>query len=228
MACETNEIVGFEALIRWNNEALGYVSPLEFIPIAEETQLIMPIGKWVIDEALGFLSKANARYGKSYHMAVNVSVLQLIQEDFETIIEQALEKHHISGDQFVIEITESVIIQTIDSASVKLERLQNKGIKIALDDFGTGYSSLSYLKTLPIDILKIDKSFIDEMANNKSQEDLVQLIIQLGRQLEMTLIAEGVETTQQMILLQKMSCDYLQGYYCSKPLSEIDCMKLLE
>jgi diguanylate cyclase (GGDEF)-like protein/PAS domain S-box-containing protein len=228
VSCETNEIVGFEALIRWYNPKLGYVSPLEFIPIAEETQLIMPIGQWVIDESLDFLSKANARYGKSYHMAVNVSVLQLIQEDFETIIEQALEKHHISGDQFVIEITESVIIQTIDTASVKLERLQNRGIKVALDDFGTGYSSLSYLKTLPIDILKIDKSFIDEMANNKSQEDLVQLIIQLGRQLEMTLIAEGVESTEQMNLLQKMNCDYLQGYYYSKPLSGLDCMKLLE
>jgi diguanylate cyclase (GGDEF)-like protein len=228
VASETNEIVGFEALIRWHNQALGYVSPLEFIPIAEETQLIMPIGKWVIDEALDFLSKANARYGKSYHMAVNVSVLQLIQEDFETIIEQALEKHHISGEQFVIEITETVIIQTIDTASVKLERLQNKGIKVALDDFGTGYSSLSYLKTLPIDILKIDKSFIDEMANNKSQEDLVRLIIQLGKQLSMTLIAEGVESSQQMKLLQKMNCDYLQGYYYSKPLSELECMKLLD
>ncbi len=226
--CMTNEIYGFEALLRWYHPILGQVSPLEFIPIAEETQLIMPIGKWVIDEALSFLSKMNNRYHKSYEMAVNVSVLQLMQDDFESIVEETLNVNNIPANQFVIEITESVVIQAIDTVSSKLERLQNKEIKIALDDFGTGYSSLSYLKALPIDILKIDKSFVDEMLRSKSQEDLVQLIIQIGRQMSMTLVAEGVESREQLELLKEMNCDFMQGYYYSKPLTELDCMKLLD
>ncbi len=226
--CMTNEIYGFEALLRWYHPILGQVSPLEFIPIAEETQLIMPIGKWVIDEALNFLSKMNNRYHKSYDMAVNVSVLQLMQDDFESIVEETLKANNIPANQFVIEITESVVIQTIDTVSLKLERLQNKGTKIALDDFGTGYSSLSYLKALPIDILKIDKSFIDEMVRSSSQEDLVQLIIQIGRQMSMTLVAEGVESREQLELLKEMNCDFMQGYYYSKPLNELECMKLLD
>jgi diguanylate cyclase (GGDEF)-like protein/PAS domain S-box-containing protein len=226
--CMTNEIVGFEALLRWYHPVLGQVPPLEFISIAEETQLIMPIGKWVIDEALGYLSEMNKRYSKSYHMAVNVSVLQLMQDDFEIIVGEALHANAISTNHFVIEITESVVIQAIDTVSSKLERLQKSGIRIALDDFGTGYSSLSYLKTLPVDILKIDKSFIDEMVISKSQEDLVQLIIQIGRQMSMTLVAEGVESREQLELLKDMNCDFMQGYYYSKPLNELECMKFLD
>jgi diguanylate cyclase (GGDEF)-like protein/PAS domain S-box-containing protein len=226
--CLTNDIVGFEALLRWYHPILGQVPPLEFIPIAEETQLIMPIGKWVIDEALSFLSNVNRRYHKSYHMAVNVSVLQLMQDDFEIVVEEALIAKDIPTDQFVIEITESVVIQAINTVSSKLERLQKKGVRVALDDFGTGYSSLSYLKTLPVDILKIDKSFIDEMVISKSQEELVQLIIQIGRQMTMTLVAEGVESLEQLELLKDMNCDFMQGYYYSKPLNELDCMKLLD
>ena len=226
--CMTNEIVGFEALLRWYHPVLGQVPPLDFISIAEETQMIMPIGKWVIEEALGYLSEMNNRYNKSYHMAVNVSALQLIQDDFEIIVGEALQANAIAANQFVIEITESVVIQAIDTVSSKLERLQSRGIKIALDDFGTGYSSLSYLKTLPIDILKIDKSFIDEMVISKSQEDLVQLIIQIGRQMSMTLVAEGVESKEQLELLKNMDCDFMQGYYFSRPLNELDCMKLLD
>lgn len=226
--CMTNEIVGFEALLRWYHPKLGHIPPLEFIPIAEETQLIMPIGKWVIEEALRFLSEINNRYKRRYHMAVNVSVLQLIQDDFEIIVNEALEANDIDADHFVIEITESVVIQTIDTVSSKLDRLQSKGVKIALDDFGTGYSSLSYLKRLPVDILKIDKSFIDEMVRSKSQEDLVQLIIQIGRQMTMMLVAEGVESKEQQELLKSMDCDFMQGYYFSKPLNELDCMKLLD
>lgn len=226
--CLTNEIVGFEALLRWYHPILGHVPPLDFIPIAEESQLIMPIGKWVIDEALSFLSMMNKRYNKSFHMAVNVSVLQLIQDDFEIIIEEALESNSIDSNHFVVEITESVVIQAMDSVSSKLKRLQNRGIRVALDDFGTGYSSLSYLKTLPVDILKIDKSFIDEMVISKSQEDLVQLIIQIGRQMTMTLVAEGVESQEQLELLKIMNCDFMQGYYYSKPLTELECMKKLD
>jgi len=226
--CNDQKIIGFEALLRWQHPTLGNISPLDFIPIAEESQLIMPIGKWVINEALSFLKEIQLRQNKSYHMAVNVSVLQLIQEDFEKIVSDALLSFEIDPAYFIIEITETVLMQTVETTTSKLSRLRELGLKIALDDFGTGYSSLSYLKTLPIDILKIDKSFIDELGQSKEHEDLVQVIVLMGQQLNMKLVAEGVESVSQWESLKTLQCDYMQGYYFSKPLTAEQCNVLIE
>ena len=225
--CKTKEISGFEALLRWSHPKLGHITPLEFIPIAEETQLIMPIGKWVIEESLSFINEINQISNKRVHVAVNVSVLQLIQEDFEDNLLESLSLKQVNPDQFVIEITESVLMQAIDVTAVKLERLQSIGLKVALDDFGTGYSSLSYLKTLPIDILKIDKSFVDTLGETKSHDDLIKMIIQMGRELGLYMVAEGVEQLSQFEILQTFDCNAIQGYYYSKPLSREDSIKLL-
>ena len=225
---KTNEIMGFEALLRWENKKLGKISPLEFIPLAEETQLILPIGSWVIHHAIKHLSNIN-RHNETekYHMAVNVSVLQIIQDDFEQIVLEALSKYNVDPNQFTIEITETVLMQSVDTSIDKLRRLREKGIKISLDDFGTGYSSLSYLKTLPLDILKIDKSFIDEIGESSAQNDFVKLIISLGKQLNLTIVAEGVEVEAQFEVIKKMQCDAMQGYFYSHPLSEQDSLKLV-
>lgn len=226
--CKTSEITGFEALIRWYNPDLGHIAPLEFIPIAEETQLIMPIGKWVLEEAASFLNQMQQRYGKEFQMAVNVSVTQLIQDDFVKMIMDILTERKINPEHFVIEITESVLMQAIDASIEKLNTLQSLGVKVSLDDFGTGYSSLSYLKTLPIDILKIDKSFVDSLGNSLEQTNLVEIIVRLGKQLNMKLVAEGVEYKEQLLALQAVNCDSMQGYYYSKPLNELACFKLLD
>ena len=226
--CSTGEIIGFEALLRWYNAELGQIPPMTFIPIAEETQLIMPIGKWVVEEAAAFLAQMQRRYGKKMHMAVNVSVTQLIQEDFVKMIMDILEAHNINPEHFIIEITESVLMQAIEDTLDKLSALQKYGIKISLDDFGTGYSSLSYLKTLPIDILKIDKSFIDALGNSKEQRDLVEIIVKLGKQLNMRMVAEGVEHPEQLDILRDIRCDAMQGYLYSKPIDALSCFKLLD
>lgn len=224
----SREIVGFEALIRWQHPELGFISPAKFIPLAEESHLIMPMGAWIIDRACEFIAGLNSHFDRKYHMSINVSVLQLIQQDFETILDAAFEKYHIDKSLFVLEITESVLIQAFDVASATLDRLQKKGIQIALDDFGTGYSSLSYLRSLPINILKIDKSFIDHVGTDCQQDEIVSLIVQMGRQLNMSLVAEGVETETQHQFLMKTECNFIQGYYFHKPLSEEDCYSAIE
>lgn len=226
--CSTGEIIGFEALLRWYNAELGQIPPMTFIPIAEETQLIMPIGKWVVEEAAAFLAQIQQRYDKKMHMAVNVSVAQLIQEDFVKMIMDILEAHNINPEHFIIEITESVLMQAIEDTLDKLSALQKYGIKVSLDDFGTGYSSLSYLKTLPIDVLKIDKSFIDTLGDSKEQRDLVEIIVKLGKQLNMRMVAEGVEHPEQLDILRDIRCDAMQGYLYSKPIDALSCFKLLD
>lgn len=224
---DTNQqtILGFEALLRWHHPEMGQLPPHEFIPIAEETQMIMPIGKWVIDEALQFLSELNS---PDLHMGINVSVLQLIQEDFEQYVLEALVRNGIEPNRLVLEITESVLMQTMEASSAKLERLRSKGIQIALDDFGTGYSSLSYLKKLPVDILKIDKSFVDELLEQDSSDPLLKVIIKIGKLLKLKLVAEGVEHEKQVRMLETLNCDAIQGYYFAKPLCKDECKKLLE
>jgi EAL domain-containing protein (putative c-di-GMP-specific phosphodiesterase class I) len=188
----------------------------------------MPIGRWVIENALSFISNVKDLTAKRIHISVNVSVLQLMQEDFEEMILELLSIYRVSPDQFIIEITESVLMQAIEASVAKLERLQSTGVKVALDDFGTGYSSLSYLKNLPIDILKIDKSFIDVLGVSKSHDDLVEIIIRLGQQLDMHLVAEGVETEAQLEKLKAINCDAIQGYLFSKPVDAIVAKELLK
>ena len=213
------KIIGAEALLRWENPALGNVTPTEFIPIAEHTGLIVPIGQFVLKQALYFLSTWQKNEKIPLIIAVNLSPRQFRDTELLSFIETSLTQANITADRLELEITEGVLMigQTyIDDALIKLNKL---GVKLSMDDFGTGYSSLSYLRQYAFDILKIDKSFITDIPSNKSDCDLVKATIAMAHSLGLKVVAEGVETKEQSDLLNQLACDYLQGYYFSKPIT---------
>jgi diguanylate cyclase (GGDEF)-like protein len=224
----TGRINSMEALLRWNNERLGLVSPLKFISIAEETNLINPIGDWVLFNACKFLKKVHDQGHPDISVSVNVSIIQLMQQDFKEKVMKTLSETGVEPGSLELEITESVLIESYDGIKDKLRELKSKGIKIALDDFGTGYSSLSYLTQIPINTLKIDKIFIDTITNNGEDTSLTNMIIMIGRRLGLSIIAEGVETEGQLEYLKKYDCNKIQGYYFSKPLPHDELLLLLE
>jgi diguanylate cyclase (GGDEF)-like protein len=224
---KNNCITGFEALLRWNSPELGKVSPMKFIDVAEDTHFIIPLGTWVLHEACGFLSRLEEKgYGKM-DISVNISILQLLQEDFIDIITDALEKYQIEPERLELEITESILMESFERIITKLQILRNRNIRIALDDFGKGYSSLNYLKQLPITTLKVDKSFIDYITDTK-EDDFVSHIISIGKYLGMCVVAEGVEVQNQLDYLIRYDCDKIQGFLFCKPVPEEDIIKLLK
>lgn len=211
-------VEGFEALIRWNSPELGRVPPDQFISIAEETQLIVPIGEWVLRTACEFIRTLHESGEPKPTVSVNVSVVQLIghryvERVFEILRETGLEPHYLE-----LEITESMVIESLDLIADKLSRLKEHGVTIALDDFGRGFSSLSHLMKLPITTLKIDKSFIEQISDNVEDQPLTGLIIQLAKGMGMKVIAEGVETYIQLDYLKKFNCECVQGYLFSRPI----------
>lgn len=222
---KTGKIRGFEALIRWESPDYGMVQPLKFISIAEETGLIIPIGMWVLDTACRF-SKflLDEGYGR-YSISVNISIIQLIQDDFVDIVKKVLNDTGLNPELLELEITESILMESIDQCHEKLEQLKKMGMKLSLDDFGKGYSSFSYLKELPVNILKIDKSFIDDIGKNIN---LTESIVHLGHKMGLGIIAEGVEYGNQLDYLMKTDCDIVQGYLFSKPLPEKEAIEILK
>lgn len=211
-------IVAAEALLRWNHPKLGTVSPAEFIPIAEETGIIAPIGRWVIKEAV---TQANIWRKKGYALdiSINVSQRQLSNDKtFTAYIRDILEESLIDPEQVELEITESVM-ENYEKISTVLNDLKQLGVKIALDDFGTGFSSLSFIKRLPIDTLKIDQSFIRELTVDQTDIAIIKSIIEIANQINLNIVAEGIETSEQMAILKKLNCSKGQGYLFSKPLS---------
>jgi len=220
-------VVGFEALLRWNSPEHGLVSPVRFIPLAEESGLILPIGQWVLEKACRFAKRlADVGMG-AIHVAVNISPKQLRTDDFVHNVLRSIAEAKIAPEQLEIEITESILIESMEDSINKLSQLRNGGLKISLDDFGTGYSSLTYLRRLPVGVLKIDKSFIDMIASDEIQLQLVSSIIDLGHTLGLTIVAEGVETKEQLRLLTQCRCDCIQGYIFSPPLLEEEAIKFL-
>lgn len=217
---KSGDVWGFEALIRWNNPVLGFVSPLSFIQIAEDCRLILPIGEWVLITACHFMKYMHGQGYKDYHISVNISVVQLMHEGFTEMVLDVLEDTGLDPSFLEIEVTESVVMESFEASIAKLEFLKSKGVQIALDDFGTGYSSLSYLKQLPIHTLKIDKSFVDGISDTPDQLSLVDSIVSIGHDLGMKVTAEGVEETNQVAFLQKCRCDKIQGYYINAPMAE--------
>ncbi|QGH33361.1 EAL domain-containing protein [Gracilibacillus salitolerans] len=213
----TNKVYGAEALIRWNNKELGMISPGQFIPLAEDSGLIVPIGEWVIREACQQVKQWQEEGHPLFPISVNLSIRQFYQTDLIPVVQNIIEEIGIEPEYLELEITESMAMDA-DTASTVLHELKEIGVKIAIDDFGTGYSSLSYLKQFPIDHLKIDQSFIQDISDNGDDEDIVSAIITLAHNLKMATIAEGVETEAHIKFLQKHQCDVLQGYYFSKPL----------
>lgn len=214
----SKELRGVEALIRWRDDNGKMISPAVFIPIAEKNGAIVPIGTWVIEESL----RAYAGWKKKYHypmiMSLNVSAIQYRQPDFIEKVLRLMEKYDIAPSEIELEITESVLIDDFSEVTEKLVTLRDIGIKISLDDFGTGYSSLSYLKGLPIDTLKIDKSFIDTVITDENTRIITESIIYMVKKLGFETIAEGVETEEQYRYLNEIDCDNIQGYFLGKPM----------
>ncbi len=211
------EIVGVEALLRWMHPTLKMIPPLDFIPIAEDTKMILEIGEFAIRNVLEQI-KYWEKEGIDIKVMINVSSIQLAQGNFFSMIEELLRKYRVDASKLGIEITESVLMKNMDRSSKVLNLFKEKGINIAIDDFGTGYSSLAYLKKFPIDGLKIDKTFIDDLPLNTDSVSIVKAIISMGKSLGMEVIAEGVESRGQLDFLIKEGCDQIQGYFFSKPL----------
>ncbi|CAN1208770.1 hypothetical protein TUMEXPCC7403_01015 [Tumidithrix helvetica PCC 7403] len=215
-----NQTIGFEALLRWSHPSRGFVSPLEFLGIAEETGLIIPIGKWVLYEACHQLRRWQEEFptASPLYVSVNVSPLQVSQDDFIDRVIQVLQDTGVQSNCLKIEITETVLMENLEASRLKLESLRNNGIEVYIDDFGTGYSSFSYLQNLPIDVLKIDRAFIKELTKDEKTQRIVQTILRLANGMGIGIVAEGVETAEQLECFTQMGNQSVQGYYISKPL----------
>ena len=215
---QTGEITGAEALLRWNKPGSGMVSPGEFIPVLEETGLIIDVGRWAMERALEEYGRLLAIRPRPPRIAVNVSQLQLAQKDFPAVVEKIL-KNSASGPAGLdIEITESFIMQDLEVNIPKLRAIREMGVNICIDDFGAGYSSLSYLAKLPVDMLKIDREFMVDLDVSPVALAIVRAILSLARSLRLKVIAAGVETEGQMKILQLVNCDEMQGHLISRPL----------
>lgn len=220
-------VVGFEALLRWNSPQHGSVPPCCFIPLAEQSGIILSIGEWVIGEACRF-SRALSEMGRNQlYVAVNVSPRQLAAEGFVEIVQHCVQEAGIKPGQLEIEITENVFIESMEKSTRKLAELSSLGIQLSLDDFGTGFSSLTYLRNLPVRTLKIDKTFIDRIDEDQVQEGFIRSIIEMAHVLNLKVVAEGVETESQLAKLAEFGCDSVQGYLFSRPVSKEEAICLL-
>lgn len=223
-------VAGFEALMRWIHPEKGFISPGIFIPIAEKNGLIIEASRWALGEACRALKRIEGRIGReeNLYMSVNFSSMDFAAENFLDHVYRILSESDVPARQLKLEITERLLIQQPDNAKDTLEMCRKAGMGIAIDDFGTGYSSLSYLYFFPIDTLKIDQSFIRAMFRDDKSLELVKSIIGLGKNMNMNIIAEGVEDVEEARLLQAMGCDAAQGYYFAKPLPEKDVIEKLK
>lgn len=212
-----DEVNGFEALLRWKSNEIGFVSPGEFIPVAENTRLIIPIGKFVLREVFAKVKYLLSEGYDNFKIAVNLSEIQLRDGNLLEYFNSLIEEFNVSPKYIEVEITESMIMKSVDKNIECLLQIKELGASIALDDFGTGYSSLNHLSKLPIDVLKIDRSFVIDMAENDKSRYIVENIIQLSHKLGMTVVAEGVEEKEQVDYLRSIECDTVQGFYYSKP-----------
>ena len=211
-------IIGAEALLRWLHPSLGYIAPNEFIPIAEDTGLIIEIGDWVLRNVCRQINLWEKTGIKIPHVAVNISALQFLQADFVSSIENILIQEQINPKRIILEITEGVFLKNMEESIIKMNVLKALGISFSIDDFGTGYSSLTYLKKLPFDQLKIDQSFIRDFNEDPNDDAIVQAIIAMCKGLNLQPIAEGVETQMQLAKLYNYGCSCYQGFYFSKPI----------
>lgn len=224
---KTHRIIGTEALLRWNHNSKGFILPDIFIPIAEEIGLINPIGEWVLDSVCKQLIIWQKDGFLHIKTAVNLSPRQFLQPDFSETIHQIIVKHGLNPKLLDLEITESLMIKDVDRICHILEKIKALGVTIAVDDFGTGYSSLSFLKRFPIDQLKIDKSFISQLTSNSHDANIAKALISLAHNMDMHVVAEGIETLEQLNFLNERDCDIGQGFYFSHPLSAKDMTRLL-
>jgi len=226
VSLSNNEVISTEALIRWEHPEMGIIYPERFINLAENTGLILKLGRWVVDEACSTIAWFNqAVSNRKFHLSINISIRQFQHEDIYTVLKDAIVKSGIDASQLSIEITESIMMENNEEMVAKLNRIKSLNVGISLDDFGTGYSTLSYLDKLSIDELKIDKAFVQAIPENGEKNILVDTIITMGKTLNMTVVAEGVEYEYQREYLAQRSCDIYQGYLFSKPVNREACLK---
>ncbi len=224
---KTGRITGAEALVRWQHPELGLVSPVHFIPLAEESGLIVPLSQWVMKEALAQSRRWQKLGLPPMRISINLSARQFVDEDLMTDTIHALQDAGVEPTLLELEITESMMMNNTEKTIQMLEELRRMGIQIAIDDFGIGYSSLSHLKQFPIDILKIDRSFIKDIPGDKADEAITDAIIAMSKSLKIKVVAEGVETVEQLQFLRARGCDEIQGYFFSRPVAAAEFAKLL-
>ena len=223
----TQTLRGVEALIRWKNPDGKVVSPGLFIPLAEKTGSIIAIGDWVLDTAIRIFTEWKKKYDYDMILSVNISSIQYKRPDFVTKVMSTVNKYGLDPSKLELEITETVLIDDMKTVFEKMDELRDFGIRISIDDFGTGYSSLQYLKSLPADTLKLDKTFIDSAENDNSTKIIIETMIGMSKKLGFETVAEGVETKEQLDILENMGCDIIQGYYLGKPVSDEEIENLL-
>ena len=224
----TSEVIGFEALVRWQHPVRGMIPPVEFVPIAEATGLVVPLGRWVLHEACRqAVEWTRAAGGRPVKMAVNVSVRQFDRADLVDVVAGILAETGMPADRLCLEMTESVLMTDTDDNLEQLLRLKALGVTLAIDDFGTGYSSLAYLRRFPVDTLKIDRSFVERLGAVTDDSALADTIVQLGKSLGMATVAEGIEEFGQLAALREMGCHFAQGYYFSQPVPAAEAGRLL-
>ena len=227
MALADGRITGVEALLRWHSAELGEISPMVFIPLAEESGLILPIGDWVMEEACETLKRWRTHGLNELSIGINVSVLQLLRSNLPQHLRQVLDDTGVPANRIELEVTESMVMQNAEQTTNVLNELREIGVSLAIDDFGTGYSSLVYLKRLPIDTLKIDKEFIGDLTRDPDDEAITATVITMGHSLGLNVIAEGVETEQQLAYLREQGCDEIQGFWLSPPLDPHRCLAFI-
>lgn len=221
------KVVGFEALIRWESSEIGFVPPDQFIQIAETSGLIIPIGEWVLREACKFIKRINDECTISYKISINVSAVQLMQENFVEEVLKIIEETEVRYEWIELEITETTLIKSSRKVNNKLEKLRKKGVAVALDDFGKEYSSMSYLRNLSLDTLKIDKSFVDDIKGKDDESSIIDIIIGVASKMGLSIVAEGVETKEQLEYLKKNKCTNIQGYIFSRPIPETQVLQII-
>jgi EAL domain-containing protein (putative c-di-GMP-specific phosphodiesterase class I) len=224
---ETGKVIGAEALLRWNHPERGFISPVTFIPIAEATGQIIAIGQWVLETVCSTVTRWKNELQKNLTVSVNLSRRQLIQGSIAESICKILTNTGCSGRSIELEITEGFLMESPEKARKELQSLQDLGIQVAIDDFGTGYSSLSYLKHFPVNRLKIDQSFINDIKNDPDDQAITRAIIALGNSLGLEIIAEGVENKAQENYLISTGCRHAQGFYYHKPMPESEFLQFL-
>jgi len=227
LTTETKRFYGIEALIRWNHPTYGLLTPMEFIPLAEKNGLIVPITEWLIDRALLQINMLHKLGFKELRILINISVIHFNNSNFVEMVRYYLNRNRVAANFLELEITESIFLEATDKVINKINEIKRLGVRMSIDDFGTGYSSLLYLKHFPFDTLKIDRAFTKDINLNKGNNVLVEAIIRMGKSLNLCVIAEGVETEEQAVFLEKNNCDVIQGYLLSKPVMFNQLLKVL-
>jgi EAL domain-containing protein (putative c-di-GMP-specific phosphodiesterase class I) len=227
VSAETGEVAAVEALVRWFHPELGRVPPSEFIPLAEETGLILPIGQWVLTEACRQVREWQRLGFPDLRLAVNLSGRQFKQRNLVDIIRRVLQATGMAANLLELELTESALMEDVGESVQRLQAIHDLGVQFAVDDFGTGYSSLAYLKRFPIRCLKIDRSFVKDVTTDANDAAIAQAIVALAEMLKISVVAEGVETREQLAIIRRFGCHELQGFLFSGPLAPEDMLALL-